>query len=454
MVVDERTAAPEAPARRLAVPRERWWRAVVVALVAITVLGGALRAVQSASPDLKNRSSDEKGYARVAKTFEAGHFHGTSLHWPPGAPLMFAVADRIHPTHDLRLSYWSNALVGTLLIPVVFLLGLLAAPKRWGPWIGLAAAFVVAIYPPYVVMGGQLLAEPLGTLCLAGGVAATLAAWRDPRRRWLVLAGILLAGTVLTRADLILVPLILVILTAWFLRGRGRRASLGSAGLIAGVCVLVMLPWLVVAATQVGHFVPVTEGDGAALFVGTYLPGKGTTLGFKRAVVNETRRRHPRFKNVAPYYIPAAIVLADQAKHKPGLSEDASLRAQARDNLSKYAAGQPFAFAKMMWNKAARMWLVSSRAGRAQNIGTLTRPLHHILVIVFVALLLAAWAWRRPPPLTAFLAIMAYGTLMHAVFVSKPRYALPLLPLLVAGGLAGAAWLAVSVRSAASRSSA
>jgi hypothetical protein len=36
---------------------------------------------------------------------------------------------------------------------------------------------------------------------------------------------------------------------------------------------------------------------------------------------------------------------------------------------------------------------------------------------------------------------MGYGTLMHAVFVSKPRYALPLLPLLVAGGLAGLAWL-------------
>jgi 4-amino-4-deoxy-L-arabinose transferase-like glycosyltransferase len=428
------------------VPRDRWSRAVIVAVIALTLLGGVLRAVQSASPDLQNRSSDERGYARVAKTFEGGHFHGTSLHWPPGAPLMFAVADRIHPTPDLRLSYWSNALVGTLLIPVVFLLGLLAAPRRWGPWVGLGAAFLVAIYPPYVVMGGQLLAEPLGTLCLAGAVAATLAAWREPKRWLLVLAGVLLAGTVLTRADLILVPLILVVLTAWFLRARGRRAALGSAGLIAGVCVLVMLPWLVVASTQVGHFVPVTEGDGAALFVGTYLPGKGTTLGFKRAVVAETRRKHPRFKNVAPYYIPAAIVLADQAKHKPGLAEDASLRAQARDNLSKYAVGQPLEFARMMWNKAARMWLVSSRAGRAQNIGTLTRPLHHILVIVFVLLLLAAWVWRRPPPLSAFLAIMAYATLMHAVFVSKPRYALPLLPLLIAGGLAGLAWLVVSAR--------
>jgi hypothetical protein len=441
MVVSEETAAPEAPARRLAVPRDRSWRVVLILLVAVTLLGGALRAVQSASPDLANRSSDERGYARVAKTFEGGHFHGTSLHWPPGAPLMFAVADRIHPTHDLRLAYWSNALVGTLLIPVVFLLGLLAAPGRWGRWVGLAAAALIAIYPPYVVMGGKLLAEPLGTLFLAGAVAATLAAWRWPQRRLLVLAGVLMAGTVLTRADLILVPAILVILTAWFLRSRGRRLALGSAALSAAVCLVVMLPWLVVAATQVGHFVPVTEGDGSALFVGTYLPGKGTTLGFKRAVVDETRRRHPRFKNVAPYYIPAAIVLADQAKHKPGLSKDASLRAQAWDNLDKYALGQPAQFARMMWNKAARMWLVSSRAGRAQNIGTLTRPLHHVLVIVFIVLLLAAWVWRRPPALTAFLAIMGYATLMHAVFVSKPRYALPLLPLLVAGGLAGLAIL-------------
>ena len=79
-------------------------------------------------------------------------------------------------------------------------------------------------------MGGQLLAEPLGTLCLAGGVAATLAAWREPKRWLLVVAGVLLAGTVLTRADLILVPLILVVLTAWFLRARGRRPALGSAG--------------------------------------------------------------------------------------------------------------------------------------------------------------------------------------------------------------------------------
>src|SRR3954451_6678773 len=176
MVVGEETAAPEAPARRLSVPRDRSWRLVLGLLVAVTLLGGGLRAVQAASPDLGNRSSDERGYARVAKTFEGGHFHGTSLHWPPGAPLMFAVADRIHPTHDLRLAYWSNALVGTLLIPVVFLLGLLAAPPPrrpvegddppeaasplaagWGRWVGLAAAALIAIYPPYVVMGGQLL---------------------------------------------------------------------------------------------------------------------------------------------------------------------------------------------------------------------------------------------------------------------------------------------------------
>src|SRR4051794_16224941 len=196
VVSDESQTAPTAA---VAAPRPGLARWVLVALIAITLLGGALRAVQSASPDLGNRSSDERGYARVAKTFEGGHFHGTSLHWPPGAPLMFAIADRIHPTHDLRLAYWSQALVGTLLIPVVFLLGLLAAPRRWGPWVGLGAAFLVAIYPPYVVMGGQLLAEPLGTLCLAGAVAATLAAWRGPERGGVGGAGGPLAGTGGTR---------------------------------------------------------------------------------------------------------------------------------------------------------------------------------------------------------------------------------------------------------------
>src|SRR3954469_22629958 len=162
MPVSEQAADPAAPTAQLPVPSRRPARWVLVVVIALTLLGGALRAVQAASPDLANLSSDEKGYARVAKTFEQGHFHGTSLHWPPGAPLMFAVADRIHPTHDLRLAYWSNALVGTLLIPVVFLLGPLARPRRGGRWVGLGAAGLVPICPPYVVMGGQLLAEPLG----------------------------------------------------------------------------------------------------------------------------------------------------------------------------------------------------------------------------------------------------------------------------------------------------
>jgi 4-amino-4-deoxy-L-arabinose transferase-like glycosyltransferase len=434
MAVSEQAADPAVPTAQPPAPSRRPERWVLVVLIALTLLGGALRVVQAASPDLGNLSSDERGYAHVAKTFEQGHFHGTSLHWPPGAPLMFAIADRIHPTHDLRLAYWSQALVGTALIPVVFLLGLFA----WGRIVGLVAAGLIAIYPPYVVMGGQLLAEPLGTLFLAGGVAALLAAWQRPDRRLFVLSGALLGLTVLTRADLILVPAILAVLTAWFLR-RDRRPALISAVAVLASAVIITLPWVAVASSQAGHLVPVTEGDGAALFVGTYLPGKGTTLGLKRAVVNETRAKHPRFNDTAPYYIPASIVLADQAKKKPGLEQNASLRAQAKDNLRKYAWGQPLDFAHMMWNKASRMWLVSSRAGRAQNIGTLTRPLHRILVIVFVVALLLGWLWRRPPALTAFLAVMGYATLMHAVFVSKPRYALPLLPLLVAGGLAALA---------------
>src|SRR3954470_21495507 len=238
MAVSEQTADSAAPTARLDAPRLRPARWVLLVLVGLTLLGGALRVAQAASPDLQNRSSDERGYARVAKTFEAGHFHGTSLHWPPGAPLMFAVADRLHPTHDLRLAYWSQALVGTALIPVVFLLGLLA----WGRIVGLGGPFLVAISPPYVVMGGQLLAEPLGTLFLVGGMAALLAAWRWPDWRLLALTGLLLGAAVLTPPDLILVPAILAVLTAWFLRASGRGPALRAGAIVLATAIVITLP--------------------------------------------------------------------------------------------------------------------------------------------------------------------------------------------------------------------
>ncbi len=410
-------------------------RRVLIALGVIVLLAGGLRIASAASPDLANPSTDEIAYASIARGLTHGRYQ-ESLHWPPGAPAMFAVAQKLFPDRELRAAFWAQALVGTLLVGVVFLLGRLA----WGPLVGLGAAALVAVYPPYVTLAGQLLSEPLGTLLLAAGVAALLAAWRV--RRWwaYVASGVLLGGTLLTRTDLLLVPGILAVATVVTLRSQGARAALtGPAALLAATLVTI-LPWTVFASHRAGHFVPITEGSGSALFVGTYLPGDGSTTGVKRALAGEVRAKLPRYAHTEPGLIPALNVLDVVAARRPQLARDAALNAEARANLRRYAWGDPLGFGAMMAHKASRMWLVSSRAGVATK-SSVTRTVHFVIVLALALALLASCLLLRPAAQVTLLAVLAYGTVLHAVFVSKPRYALPLLPLLAVGGLAAVAAL-------------
>jgi 4-amino-4-deoxy-L-arabinose transferase-like glycosyltransferase len=408
---------------------------VLVALAVLVLLGGGQRAAKAAGPDLGNPSTDELAYASIARSLTHGQYRA-SLHWPPGAPAMFAVGQKLFPSKDLRAAYWLQALVGTLLIGVVFVLGLLAA----GPLVGLGAAGLTAIYPPYLTLAGQLLSEPLGTLLLAAGVAALLAGWRLQRRWPFVLAGVLLGATLLTRTDLLLVPGILAVATALALRREGRRPALTAAGLLLAATLVTVLPWVVFASHRAGHFVPITEGSGSALFVGTYLPGDGTTTGMKRELGAEVQRGSRKYRHTEPTLIPAVLVLDHVARRRPRLDRDAALNAEGVANLRRYAWGDPLSFLGMMAHKASRMWLVSSRAGVATK-SSVTRTIHFIVVLALALALIAGCVLRRSAVLLALLAVLGYGTLLHAVFVSKPRYALPLLPLLAVGGLAAVAAL-------------
>ena len=67
---------------------KRW----IWALVAVTLLGGALRARPALDPN-PYRSVDELGYVHVALGLaETGRYGRDNLHWPPGTPVAFALA--------------------------------------------------------------------------------------------------------------------------------------------------------------------------------------------------------------------------------------------------------------------------------------------------------------------------------------------------------------------------
>ena len=422
---------------RVAAPASiRCSRPVLVVLAVLVLLGGGLRAAKAASPDLGNPSTDEIAYADIARSLAHGQYHA-SLHWPPGAPAMFAVGQKLFPSKDLRAAYWLQALVGTLLIGAVFVLGLLAA----GPAVGLGAAGLTAIYPPYLTLAGQLLSEPLGMLLLVAGVAALLAGWRLQRRWPFVLAGVLLGGTLLTRTDLLLVPGILAVATVLVLRREGRRPALTAAGLLLAATFVTVLPWVIFASSRANHFVPITEGSGSALFVGTYLPGEGTTTGMKRELGPEVQRSSRKYRHTEPTLIPAVVVLDHVARRRPKLDRDAALNAEGRRQPPAVRVGGPAVVRRDdVRQGVADVARVEPRGRRDQVERHPHDPLHRRPRARACCSSPPACC-GAPPSCSRCCRCSPYGTLLHAVFVSKPRYALPLLPLLAVGGLAAAAAL-------------
>jgi 4-amino-4-deoxy-L-arabinose transferase-like glycosyltransferase len=417
-------------------------------LLAAVLLGSfAVHASFATHPTTGYQSADERSYGKLAiNVADQGHYGDRSthmrdpLHWPPGAPLLFAAGHRLFPsvgsaeTYDIPAAYWLQALVSLGSALAAFgIAGLLA-----GAWAGLAAGALVASYPPLILATGEQLSEPLGAFfVVAGFLALTFAVVR--RARWAYpVAGLVLGAAVLTRADLILAPFLVGGLAALWLWARSRApgTALVTGVLIVAGALVALAPWSLYVSGRSGGFVPVTTGSASALFVGTYLPGGGTTVGMKRALGAEAKRRNPRLRGTADFDLEAQSVLRVIADRHPGLDFNAAIAKEGRRNILRYGRADPLGFARMMLNKVQRMWTRYARGG-ARHTSAPIRIWHVLLVLASLAGLLAG-LWRgRSLVLGAVLLVLLYATAVHMLVVSQARYNLPLMPALIAGGVAG-----------------
>ena len=421
-------------------------------VLAFVALSFGLNARMAANPRSDYQSADERSYGKLAIDIaDNQHYGGSSaepLHWPPGAPVLFAAGHKLFPSasdtksYDIRAAYWEQALLTTGTTALAALLAWLLA----GPWAGVAASAIVGTYPPLIGATGDQLSEPLGAFLLIA--AFTALAWAITRCRapgaglgpwrWAA-SGALFGLAILTRTDLLPLPFLLAGLAALIVlwRARAWRRALTTWGVLAGACALVLAPWTIYASSQEGQFVPVTKGSASALFVGTYLPGGGTTVGMKFALEKQLRAKHPELAGTKTYKIPAKYALDLFIAKHPGLTRDEALQREARHNLIHYSTTQPVSFAKMAFNKAKRMWFFYYRGGGVHYISTVTR-VWQIFLVVACTLGLIAGIWRRRDPvLMAVLLAVALSTAVHAIVVSQARYNLPLMPSLIAAGVAG-----------------
>jgi 4-amino-4-deoxy-L-arabinose transferase-like glycosyltransferase len=424
-------------------------RAPFILLAAVLALAFGLNARMAADPRTDYQSADERSYGKLAIDLAENRMYGSRstnmkepLHWPPGAPFAFGLAYKLFGTdadkenYDIRAVYWQQALITTGTVA-------LAAALAWilvGPWAGLLAGLIVGTYPPLIGATGDQLSEPLGAFLLMGAfVVLALAVKRKAGPLGYAAAGAVFGLAILTRTDLLAVPFLIAAIGGAIVlyRQRSLRPAFARWGVVAVAAAAVLAPWTIYASQREGRFIPVTKGSAATLFVGTYLPGGGTTMGMKMHLEDELRRRNPQYDGVKTYKIPASAALEIFAERYPDLPRDQALQKQARKNLVHYATTQPVAFVKMQWAKAKRMWFFYYRGGGVHYISTPMRIWQVVLVLVCGAGLLAGLIRRRDAVLGAVLVTVAFSTLIHTIVVSQARYNVPLMPSLIAAGVAG-----------------
>lgn len=421
---------------------QRYGKRTLIALALIAFLGLVVRAYVVVNP-VANPADDSHAYYAISKAlYTEGSFGGPEFHdssdWSPGAPFLYAAA--FYATGGARegTARIVEALLGLATILVVFALGWRLGGRELSRWVGLFAAFAVAIYPPFLHTTGELMSEPPAMLTLPAAVLAFL--WASDRQRnvnrvipgmrgqlagcwvWLV-PGLLLGLTAMFRPEYLLVAAALVVLTAvrtW--REREWRLGLASAAILLVAIVLPILPWTIRNYVVLERVVPISTGGGKAFYVGTYLPADGEYQRVKAILVQRYQHRDlPPNSEALNEVNPTPLfnqVAAEVQKEHPDLSRDQALGKLGKENLSKYFGEDPGGYLAMTARKVGRMW--SSGVGEAMDT-TAGRVVQILLVLLGIAGLVLLGIWRRWWELVVLATPIALVTLVGAVSLAAPR---------------------------------
>ncbi len=395
----------------------------LAALVALLLLGFGLRAAEAW--DGRSPVYDATAYATIAANLERGEgftlgSDGTqpASNYSPGLPLLTGGLYELTGGVHERFARLVLALIGSLAVLFSYLIG----RRISGPFAGLAAAAVVAIYPALLEYQGMLMGEPLAATLLAGAVLAML--WASGQTgRWLV-PGLLLGALALVRPEYLAISVLVGIVVVARDRAAWRTGALNGLILLAGVAIVVV-PWTVRNAVTLDRFVPVSTGGGQVLFAGSYLPSGGDP----ERVGEEVLERHPELRRQLPADPRLEQILAALAAQRyPDLETDAALARMGRERLWDDVSGQPLEYAGFIAAKVWRIWSHGPRDVMREPVWT---AFHGLLVALGLLGLVLLARRRRWEALLLGVVLLA-ATATGALLVASPRRVLVTIPLVAA----------------------
>jgi 4-amino-4-deoxy-L-arabinose transferase-like glycosyltransferase len=408
-------------------PRTVWIALLLIVLVSAAF---AVRFIYVRSLSQDPYWPDAREYHVIALEMQHGWAYRNAagqaiVYWPPGYPYFVAATYRaLGPiVHSARVC---QAALGALTCVLIYLIGARLFDRRCGL---LAAAFA-AIYPLAVYTAGTLYPATLQTFLLACVVLFCLIA-RDRGSAWLaVIAGIVAAALSLVTPSALPAFALAALWLAWPIRS--RRPILMALLFLLPV-LLALAGWSYRNYRSFGRSVAVSANGGFNFWLGNH-PDVTATTGNR--MTNRMRLElgsvYARHRNVA---------VRDSVLFSIGV---------------EYIKADPRRFVRLSAAKAANFWRLYPKpmtdAGAAAQKAKLYSLLSYGVLLPFAVIWLLRSLGRSRGAWLILLVFLAY-TGVHALFISKVRFRIPLDPyiLIFAAGALFALYDFVRARSARSR---
>lgn len=312
-----------------------------------------------------------------------------------------------------------GALLGTLVVYLMFLVG----RAIWGERVGMWAAGIAAVLPPLAVLNQALISEPLFLAIELGVVLAALAARRAGGDwRLAALAGLLCGLAALTRSNGILL-VIPAAVAVWVGRPWLARTALAAPAAVVAAAFLAVLPWTIRNTLEFDQLVPFSTQSGFAM----------------AGAFNDEARTFPGYP--ATWTLPQETERYGPIYERQGLDE-AELDRELRSSAGSYMADHPGYVVEATVRNTLRTFELmsiepSSRVADQQQLGIsastaqTVRASYFALGLFALAGIFALARWRGPGGEWWVWAVPVLMVLAAAWVIASTRYRVPAYPFMV-----------------------
>ena len=370
------------------------------------------------------RPDDEASYVILAERLTEGFYvtgnaeaildadpASPDLWFGPGLPAVLAPLVAVDaPLAVLRLT-------SVVLLFGAVLLFYVLARERWGPRVGLGAAYALGLYVPFLGLLSNLHSEVLAVFCVVVGMLGLVRFVERGGALWLVVGSAGLAGLALTRVAYgWVLSIALLAMLAWWLSRRSRAS--GRTVVVLALALALCVPWLVYTQAKTERLF-VWGNSGSLSLYWMASPHDGDLGDWHQAHLvftdPELRPHRAFFRGLR------GLELAEQ---------NAEIEREALRNI----ADHPLAYAENVVANVSRMFFNSPYSRTVQQTNDLFYALPNAILlgaVVFCAFVLVPRRRTLPPETGVFAVLGTTAFALHALVAAYPRMLAPIVPLLV-----------------------